>query len=241
MYKKTYIFTGLLLFSILLSACGTAVAAQSDDPVRQTLSVNGIGKSYLTPDIVHIMIGVHTEGPDVAEAVASNNQKTQQVKDILMDYDIKPEDIQTNYFSIWPNQQYDSDGQMQGILYMVDNTLRVTLPNASQIGEVLDTVIDAGANRIEGIQFDVEDRSAALTEARQAAVADAESQAQELADAAGLTLGAIQNISSSGSGIPSPMYDGIGGGGGAAESSVPVSPGQLVVTVEVHAVYEMNP
>jgi len=42
--------------------------------------------------------------------------------------------------------------------------------------------------------------------------------------------------------MPYPMFEGMGGGGmGAAEASVPVSPGQLVVTVEVFTTYELLP
>jgi uncharacterized protein YggE len=239
--KKLTIYASLLFFTIMLSACGTAVAAQSNESVQRTLSVNGTGKAYLSPDIARIMIGVHTEGTDAAEAVASNNSKTQQVKEILLDYKINPEEIQTAYFSIWPNQQYDRDGKLQGIIYMVDNTLSVTLRDLDQIGIVLDAVIEAGANRIDSIQFDVEDKSDALTKARKAAVADAETQARELAEAAELTLGQIQSISSFGSGVPIAMYEGMGGGGmGAAQASVPVSPGQLVLTVDVNAVYQIE-
>lgn len=243
MYKKTFIFTGLMLYALLLSACSGVAVAQSDTTVNRTLSVTGTGRSYLSPDIAHIMIGVHTEGPDAGEAVDSNNANTQQVKDILSDYGINPEDIQTINFSIWPNQQYDQTGKMTGIVYMVDNSLRITLRDLDQIGELLNTVIDAGANRIDNIQFDVEDRSEALSEARKLAVDNAEEQAQELADAAGLSLGPIQSISTSGTSIPYPMFEGIGGGGdgAAAALNVPVSPGQLVVTVDVFTTYELNP
>lgn len=244
MYKKTFMFTGLMLFAILLSACSGVAVAQNDGTVNRSLSVTGTGRSYLSPDIAHIMIGVHTEGPDAGEAVDSNNANTQQVKDILLsEYNIKSEDIQTINFSIWPNQQYDQTGKMTGIVYMVDNSLRVTLRDLEQIGELLNTVIDAGANRIDNIQFDVEDRSEALSEARKLAVDNAEEQAKELADAAGLSLGSIQSISTSGTSIPYPMFEGIGGGGdgAAAGLNVPVSPGQLVVTVEVYTTYELNP
>lgn len=243
MYKKTFMFTGLMFFAILLSACSGVAVAQSDATVNRTLSVTGTGRAYLSPDIAHIMIGVHTEGSDAGGAVDSNNANTQQVKDILLEYDIKPEDIQTTNFSIWPNQQYDQTGKMTGIVYMVDNSLRITLRDLDQLGELLNTVIDAGANRIDNIQFDVEDRSEALSEARKLAVDNADEQAKELADAAGLSLGSIQSISTSGTSIPYPMFEGIGGGGdgAAAGANVPVSPGQLVVTVEVYTTYELNP
>jgi len=242
MYKNTIIVSGILILAVLLNACSTPATAQDVQPSQRTLSVNGTGKTYLSPDIAYLMVGVHTEGTDAAEVVASNSSKTQQVKDVLLNYGIEPLDIQTTNFSIWPNQQYDQNGSVSGIIYMVDNTLRVTLRDPSQIGDVLTSVIDAGANRIESVQFDVADKSAALTEARKAALEDAEYQASELAEAVGLTLGEIQSISTTGGGIPYPNFAGMGGGGmGAAEASVPVSSGQLAVTVEVFTTYELLP
>jgi len=242
MYKKTIIFSGILILAALLNACSTPAAAQDVQTSQRTLSVNGTGKAYLSPDMAYLMVGVHTEGSDAAEVVASNSSKTQQVKDVLLGYGIEPLDIQTINFSIWPNQQYNQDGIVTGIIYMVDNTLRVTLRAPEQIGDILNAVIDAGANRIESVQFDVADKSEALSEARKAALDDAEYQASELAGAAGLTLGQIKSISTTGGGMPYPMFEGMGGGGmGAAEASVPVSPGQLVVTVEVFTTYELLP
>ncbi|MEJ2137663.1 MAG: SIMPL domain-containing protein, partial [Desulfofustis sp.] len=66
MNKKTILLTGLILFSLLLSACSSVAAAQSDVPEQRSLSVTGTGKTYISPDIAYIMIGVHTEGPDAA-------------------------------------------------------------------------------------------------------------------------------------------------------------------------------
>ena len=38
----------------------------TDQPQPRTITVNGNGKAYLTPDIVHIYIGVHTENKDAS-------------------------------------------------------------------------------------------------------------------------------------------------------------------------------
>ena len=240
MNMNRILLVSFIIFSIMLSSCLGSATAQSDQDTKSILSVNGTGRAFLTPDIAYINIGVHTEGSDAAEAVDSNNTVSQLVKESLSKYKINPNDIQTTNFSIWPNQQYDSEGVITGIIYSVDNNIRVLLRSPDKIGEVLNTVIDAGANRIDSIQFDVEDRSAALSEARIAAIANADSQAQELAEAAGLKVGPTISISSTGGVIPYPIYEGKGGGGmGAAEASVPVSPGQMIVTVDVQMVYEL--
>jgi uncharacterized protein len=248
MRKSILVLVSILLFAILVSGCGPALSAQAQStqtpsgtvPQPRTVSVNGSGKAYLDPDIAMIYVGVHTEAADAAEAVAQNNTQSQEVSDALKALGIPVKDIQTTNFSIYPQQQYDPQGKLQDTRYAVDNTVFVTLRDLTKLGDVLDGVIAAGANSINGIQFDVADRTKALADARKAAVADARSQAEELAEAAGVELGEIQNLSTSSLGYPGPMFDGRGGAAAEAAASVPISPGQLIVSVDVTAVYEIR-
>jgi uncharacterized protein YggE len=215
-------------------------AAQNSQPPLRTISVNGNGKVYLTPDIAYIYLGVHTESPDAKEAVSSNNAQSQKVKDALTQFGIDPKDIQTSNFSIYPNQQYDNNGKPTTLRYIVDNTVYVTVRKLDKIGDLLDAVVQAGANSIQSISFDVADRSAALSQARKLAVTDAHDQAQELAQAAGVTLGDVQTISYYSSPTPVPMYDAKSLGAAAAPASVPISTGQLVLSVDVSMVYTIK-
>ena len=72
MRTKTLLLALILILTALLSACGTsALAAQAQppgEPDLRTLSVNGSGRVFLSPDIAYIAIGVHTEGKDATEA-----------------------------------------------------------------------------------------------------------------------------------------------------------------------------
>jgi len=245
--KTLFIPIILLLAAALLSACNSLAAqpvvAQGETPQQRTLTVNGKGKATLTPEIVYVSIGVHTENENASEAVSANNQQSQKVANALKAFDIDEKDVQTSNFSIYPQQIYDNEGKFQGIKYVVDNTVFVTLRDISQLGDLLDAVVKAGANSINSVQFDVEDREAALSIARTEAVENAEKQAQELAKASGVTLGEVQTISSYSGGAPIPLYDykgGYGGGAAVAEAGVPVSPGQMVLTVEVNMIYEIK-
>lgn len=242
----------LAVMAFVLSGCGPAIAAQAagslqqatgtDQPPVRTLAVNGTGKAYLTPDIAYIYIGVQTENADAAEAVAENNTKAQKVVDAIKAFKIEAKDIQTTNFSIFPQQQYDENGKLTGVIYMVNNTVYVTLRDIEKVGEVIDAAVTAGANTINNIQFDVENKAEALSEARKAAVADARRQAEELAAAVDVSLGAVQSMSSYTSGMPVPMYEGKGGGGVFADqaAAAPVSAGQLVVQVDVSIVYAIE-
>jgi uncharacterized protein YggE len=227
----------ILITGLFVGSGNTANAQTLPESQPRTLSVSGSGKSYLTPDLAYISIGVHTEDKDAAKAVAANNVQSEKVSKALMAFDIAAKDIQTTNFSIYPQQQYDPNGKLQGMLYVVDNSVYVTLRDLDKIGELLNTVVKAGANSINGIQFDASDRTKALSEARKDAVENAKEIAIETAELAGVKLGKLQNINVY-TGYSSSVFDGKGGGGGAMIAvEAPVSPGQLVLTVEVNLTY----
>jgi uncharacterized protein YggE len=249
MRTKTYLIVSSLVLASLLTGCAGAAFAQTETPagqgdeakVTRTVTVTGSGKVYLTPDIAYITIGVHTEGENAAEAVAANNAQAQEVIDALLAQGIAERDIQTTNFSIYPQQEFDSEGKPTGtIKYIVDNSVFVTVRDITNVGDVLDAAVKAGANSISGIQFDVADKTAALSEARQAAVADAGVKAEELASAAGVTLGDVQTISEYTTGGPQPMYDMRAAAPMAEAASVPIQTGQMLLTVEVNMVYEIR-
>jgi uncharacterized protein YggE len=241
MKKKSLIVLSVMVLALLLSACGpTTIAGQ---PNVRTLSVSGSGQAYLAPDLAYIYVGVHTEKPTAAEAVAENTTQTQKVITAITDFGIAEKDIRTTNFSIYPQDKYDpQSGTPTGEkTYVVDNTVYVTVRKLDQLGDLLDTVVQAGANTVNSVQFDVANKAEALKQARADAVKDAEAQAKELADAAGLTLGDIQSIGFFDN-QPVPLFDGKGGGGAVAAqaAAVPVQPGQLTFTVSVSITYTLK-
>ena len=241
MSNKTLLISAILLVALALGACSPTIMAEPAAPVR-ALNVSGSGQVYLAPDIAYINIGVHTEKPAAADAVAENKDQTQKVIDSLKEAGVDPKDISTTNFSIWSNQQYGPDGKPTGTTYVVDNTVSVTVRKLDNLGDLLDSAVAAGANNINSIQFDVADKTEALKEARAQAVKVAETQAQELADAAGVKLGDIQTISFNDT-LPVPYSNSFGKGGGGAmaeAAAVPIQPGQLTLTVTVNMSYAIK-
>ncbi|RMF46255.1 MAG: SIMPL domain-containing protein [Anaerolineae bacterium] len=251
---KIVLPTLLLAASLLLSACGATgtsgamaalplqgatpetYAAGSTAPDR-TIAVTGTGKVTLTPDIAYISIGVHTEHKDAKTAVNSNNTQSADLITALKKAGVDAKDIRTTNFSIYPRQNYDNNGQVTGITYIVDNTVYVTVRNLDSIGALLNAAVEAGANSIGGIQFDVADRTAAYQEALKAAVSDARAQADVLASAAGVSVGEVQQINASVGYTQPPMPMARGGAEMALAADVPISAGQMEVTVTVNVVY----
>lgn len=242
MRNRIVFVISVAILAVLLSACGVAYA-QTPQPPMRTLNVTGTGQVFLTPDIAYLSIGVHTENKEAAEAVAANNAQAKAVADALKAAGVDKKDIQTTGFSIFPQQQYDDKGTVIGILYVVDNTVYVTVRDLEKLGSLLDAAISAGANSITGIRFDVEDKDKPMSEARKMAVENARAQAEELAQAAGVKLGPVQSISVYG-GAPRPLFESKAMGGAdiiaPAMVEVPISPGQLSLTVDVNIVYEIQ-
>jgi uncharacterized protein YggE len=240
MRTKIYLLSVVLILAMLLGACAPVAQKPTAETPARTISVNGSSQVVLTPDIAYISIGVHSDAKDAKEGMAENNTQSQSVIDALVGAGVDKKDIRTTNFSIYPQQQYGPNGESLGTTFAVDNTVYVTMRDITKIGDLLDATVSAGANNVYGISFDIENKDAALAEARQKAMEDAHTQAEQMAQAAGVELGPVYSISSYNN-YPTPVYD-VKGVGGAAYSAVeaPISPGQMTITVDVSVVYEIK-
>jgi uncharacterized protein len=247
--KKFLLFITLIA-ALALAACATPPAQQSDVAAPQpqtvtqqqavtqprTISVNGSGQVTLAPQIAYVYIGVQSTQPVASDALKDNNEKSQALMSALGELGVDPTDIQTSSFNIYPQQTYNPDGSQGATTYNVTNTVYVTVRNLQNLGQLLDVVVRSGANSINGITFDVSDKTEALSQARKLAVESARKQAEDMAANAGVELGDLQNLSVYSSSVPMPLYEGKGGYASDA-SQVPVSSGQLVIKVDVSASY----
>jgi uncharacterized protein YggE len=239
MKTKFYFLIGVLLLGTLLAACGPSTLTVQPQPPQRTVTVTGTGMVTLTPDIAYVTIGVHSQDPSATVAMTSNNTSAQAVISAIKAAGVADKDIQTTNFSIYPQQQYDNNGKITGIIYMVDNSVYVTVRDLTRLGGLLDSSVNAGANAINSISFDVADKTAALSQARLAAVADAKKQADELTGATGVTLGSVQTISYVDT-TPPVALQMPRAAMAAGAGSVPVQSGSMQITTTVTIVYEIK-
>jgi hypothetical protein len=240
MKTKLAFLVSILALGVLLTACGpTTVYTQSEPPMR-TITVTGTGMVTLTPDVAYIYIGVETADASATKAMDDNNIQAQAVIDAIKSFGVEDRDIQTTNFSIYPEPVYDDNYNQIGVTYVVDNTVYVTVRDLGILGELLDGAFRAGANQIYSISFDVADKTEAVSQARLAAVENARRQADELAAATDVTIGAVQTISYYDT-TPSPIYYAERSADlMALSSSVPVEAGSMQITTTVTIVYEIH-
>jgi uncharacterized protein YggE len=234
------------------SAVGGGIASAQEDmatPVVSgmalgvpTVSVSGHGSVNVPPDTASVSIGVDVIKPTLGEAQEQATTQATAIIEALKEAGIADEDIQTEFFSVSILRDYSESADPTLITgFQITNTLRVTVRDTDQVGELLDAAVNAGANSIYGVTFYVDDQTEASSEARAEAVEDARTKAEELAAAAGMTLGPVVAISEGTSPLISPVYDMARGGGmGAGQAAVPVEPGSTTVAVDVTLTFELR-
>ena len=132
--------------------------------------------------------------------------------------------------------------------YKVSNDLTVKLRDLDTVGKIIDELTNAGGDQIRfnGINFSIDDPSPLQDEALTAAINDAFSKAESVAETAGVQLGSLLHISEgfwSDGVYPAPMA-GMAGAMAyameAADSGPPVSGGTLEVTASVQALFSIK-
>jgi uncharacterized protein YggE len=223
------------LVGLLYARPATAQTSVGVPGMRQ-VTVVGHGEVKGRPDTATVQIGVETEAPTAKDALAQNTAQAQAIQAKLKELGVDEKDIQTSNFNI--NPTYGTDGrQVTG--YHVGNNVTVKIRNLSQAGNLLDQVVQAGANSVYGISFSVEDPKALLDQARQQAMQDAKARATQLANAGGAAVGNVLVITENiGSPPPMPMMD--RAVAAQAAGAAPVQPGEQSFNLDVQVTFALQ-
>jgi uncharacterized protein len=206
-----------------------------------TVSVSGHGQVNVPPDTASVTIGVDIIKPTLTEAQSEAATQASSVIEALKGAGIAPEDIQTSFFSVNLLRDYSENADPTLITgFEVINQLQVTVRDTDSLGDLLDAAVNAGANSIYGVTFYVDDQTAAASEARVMAVEDARTKAEELATAAGMSLGPVVAIAEGTVPVISPMYARGGAGMAMDAAATPVEAGSTTVAVDVQVTYELR-
>lgn len=208
---------------------------------QQGIWVTGQGEVMAVPDIATLRLGIEAEEESVAEAQIQAAEAMDKVMTALTENGIAENDIQTQYFSIQRVTEWDRIQEEEVVTgYRVTNIVTAKIRDIDKVGAIVDAVAMAGGDlaRVDSISFSVEDPTDYYEEAREEAVADAKTKANQLADLAGVTLGKPTYISES---FYAPPI--VSRAGYEMEEAVaietPISPGELEISLSVQVVYNI--
>ena len=158
------------------------------------LVVRGTGVVNLDADTATVTLGVREVATDVSTVQATVNEKIAGVVEALKGMGIAATDIHTNSISIYPSYNYD-DVVERIVGYTAENMLSVSTGDTENVGTVIDTAFEAGANVFYDINFSASDTVDENNQALTLAIQHAQDKAQVMAEAAGMKLGQVLSIS----------------------------------------------
>lgn len=261
----------LVAFALLMTGSTAAVAQTTPTtqisplgPNSALLSLSAEGRSRRAPDLALFNAGVVTQGRTAAEAIAQNSRQMDSVIAALRRAGIAERDIQTSAISLQPRysnpeqeaqlrarelrQPYIPPAQPEApriIGYEARNNVQVRVRRLGEMGRIIDTLVEQGANQVDGPSFTLDDSRAALDEARIEAIATGRQRAELYARAAGMRVIRILSISEGGGFYPVQEIVVTGSRGGFAGAPppppppTPVAPGELTLGTSVSMQFEI--
>ena len=184
----------LACFWFILASLTGAQAAAEPTVVR----VVGAATAQAEPEQAEFFFGVVTYADDADRAAEEGAAKTRAAIEALKERLGADAQIQTMSYAIMPNRKYSKRGPEEVTGYSVENTLRVTVDDISDLGAILDLVSGAGANQIRAVHFAVKDNAALRARAFQEAVANARASADAIARALGREVSRIVAVEEQG-------------------------------------------
>ena len=184
----------------VLAALGLQVAEPTranaeDSKLARTITVSASGRVSARPDIVRLRAGVSTEAATARRALTDNNALMRDLLRELSEDGISEDDVQTSNFNVSPKYTRPARGQVATISgYTVSNQVTVTVRRIERAGDILDTLVRLGANKMSGMSFEVSDAERLKDSAREEAMKNARRRADLLARAAGAEVGEVVAI-----------------------------------------------
>ncbi len=220
-----------------LALTAPTLAAQHE----RTITVGGEGRATVARDLAVVEVGVIAQGPTARAALDRNSAAMAKVLATLANrFSIAERDIETSLLDLRAEYERDPNGRPTGKVagFHSTNQVRLRVRTLNKLGELLDAVVGAGANRIAGVRFTTETVADALDAARRLAVADARRRAELYAAAAGADLGEVVSIREQL--LPEPGPRAAQAFAAEAAAAVPVASGETELRVSITVVFALD-
>jgi uncharacterized protein len=221
----------VLLALVLLVASAIAGIAQpqlghSASPAR-TITVSGHGTVTTVPDRASFDFTVETRAQTATGAISRNGDAAAALAQAARNAGVGDADLQTSQLSLSPQTSEDGT-QVLGYVASTTVTAKTTIAKA---GPLVDAAVKAGATGVSGPSLSRSDTDSLYRDALKSAVAAARQKALALADAGGMTLGAVQSIAEGTASSPLPFA------AKASDAVAPIEAGTQTVEADVTVTY----
>ncbi len=244
----TMVVLGFYLLTLTVGAFMNLRYIGSGVAPTNTITVQGEGEVYATPDVATFSFSVVQSAKTTAEAQAAATKKMNDALAYLKSQNINEKDIKTTGYAIYPKYDYGTiqcfaypcpQGKQTLIGYEVSQSVEVKVHDTAKVGMLLAGVGKLNVENVSGVSFTLDNEDVAKDQARTKAIAQAKGRAQELAQELGVRLVRIVSFNENGGPVYFDKATAYGAGG--APSTAPEIPaGQNRYASNVTITYEIR-
>jgi uncharacterized protein YggE len=188
---------------LALIASGVATA----DELPRLINVTGHGEVKAQPDMAYVTLGVEARKPTLAAARTEVTAAVDKLLALAGELKIDPKYVDSTALQVQPEYRWNEQDSQRVLLgYLVSRQVEVELRDLERLGPLLERAVTAGANQVTSARLDSSRRKVLEREALAKAVEDARLDAEALAQAAGVKLGAVHTLNAMAEPPEVPMY-----------------------------------
>ena len=232
----------IILVVIILVLAGAFVFYNKQGKEKTTINVNGQASIESLADEVSIYIGIDTLKDTADASKNANSEISDKVLFALYKEGVTKDEIETASYNIYPEYDY-SNGKQEIKGYRTTNILKIKTKDFSKIGKIVDVSVDAGANNVQSINFELsQDKQNQLkTQAISKASEDAKLKAQATAEGLNAKLGKVKSVTVQDYNYyPLPYYTAESGVALKQALATEIMPKKLEVNAMVNVVFELS-
>lgn len=229
--------TNRRLLLLALAVWPTVLPAQNT-PQRRFVRAMGEATVAATPDQARVSVGVTIQDRTAQAAADKNAAQVKAVLAAVRQVLGAGADIRTVQYSLHPNYNSPRDNTPPMLTgYTASNVVEATINDLALVGRTIDAATQAGANRVESLQFGLRDPQPQQVQALRQAATRARAQAEAIAAGLNVRLGAVLSAEEGAAVRPMPAAQEMF----AARAAVSVEPGTVSVRATVTLELEIAP
>lgn len=187
--------TRFLLAALLL----LPLSAQADGLVR-SITVYGQAEDEVKPDAALVTVTIENKSPSLDETKRLQDKEQEALLAIIKKMDIDGDDVKTQHASLNPRYEYNHQlkkNEFKG--YQASTNLQVKLRDLEKVGVLLDRLVKGGFERVNNVQYilddDIKHNDAVLVKALANAKVKAAKLAKELGEDLGKAISLQEGVS----------------------------------------------
>jgi len=213
----------------------------------RTISVTGTATTSISPDLLTLQFGVDTEAKTAQESITANSDAMNSIVAAVTSLGITKDEISTASFNIYPVYNDSVPDPKTGIHktiltgYRASNTLFVKTSKLTLAGNIIDSAVGAGANRVDSVSFSLSPakQQSVQDDLLSKAVVDAKSKAEKALEPLSQKIIGVKLISLSDFNAPPPppIYYSYASGAALEAKQTPIFSSNQDVTTTANIIF----